>query len=66
MKTFADKKAQRTFVNLYDTLSEAKQKKFGRQLRRLADKKVTAEYGNEFYLTTKDVIATFKKLTESV
>jgi hypothetical protein len=55
MKIFSDKKAERLFIKLYGSLSERKKKLLGRQVRKLAKKKVLTQEGEEFYLTTVDI-----------
>lgn len=54
-KVFADRKAERKFLDLYQTLSKKKQKIMGQRIRDLADKKITGD-GDEFYITIKDVL----------
>ena len=58
MKIFADYKAQKAFSNLYSQFTNQKQlENFVKEIRILADKKVTSEEGEykEFYVTQKDV-----------
>lgn len=51
---FHDWKAERRFSDLYDRLSEDKQKMFGQMVRDLAKEKIEGD-GDEFYVTVKDL-----------
>lgn len=53
-RVFQDRKAERRFVDLYNTLSKKKQKIMGQMVRDLAREKMEGD-GDEFYVTTKDL-----------
>lgn len=61
MKVFKDKKTAKRFIELYDTLPEAKQKLMGKRVRKLADEKIVSD-GDEFYITLEDLATIFEKL----
>lgn len=60
-RVFNDRKAERRFLNLYQSLTKKKQKVFGQMVRDLADKKITGD-GDEFYITLKDVVEIYCRL----
>ena len=61
MKIFSDKKAQRLFINIYETLDTKKQKVLGMKIRALAKEKIISD-GNDFYITEKDVINIYQTM----
>lgn len=61
-RVFNDRKAERKFLDLYQSLSKKKQRVFGQMVRDLADKKITGD-GDEFYVTVKDITGIYKSLT---
>ena len=60
-KVFIDRKAERRFSDLYQTLTEEKQKIMGQMIRDLAQKKIEGD-GDEFYITSKDINEIYRKL----
>jgi hypothetical protein len=54
MKVFDSTKTARKFVDLYETLPEAKQRLLGQKVRDLARMKVEGD-SEEFYITTQDL-----------
>lgn len=53
-KVFADRKAERLFVSLYEKLTPTKQKAMGQMVRDLFWQKMEGD-GDEFYITAKEV-----------
>ncbi len=64
MKIFKDRKAERRFFELYDTLPLEKQKIIGQMIRDLAGMKMEGD-GNEFYVTEEDVLTTWDAISRN-
>lgn len=62
MKTFKDKKTSVLFYNLFKAIRLSKQKAFSREVRELADTKVTSdEHIGDFYVSQNDLLTIAKK-----
>lgn len=64
MKIFTDKKAERSFMKIYDSLSKSQRTIFVNRIRKLANEKLLSETGTEFYVTIDDVSSVRRLLTK--
>lgn len=63
---FKNRAASLAFANLYETLDEVGQSKFGEAIRVAAKVKLLAETAEDYYLTEEDIYSIFKDVEKNL